>query len=621
MMRCFYMRMQQVILCLCLLFLSQEATKAQEVTPADSLSTVLGNIRNDTAKVNMLLAVSGTYTASGVAREFYYANEALGLSEKMHWDKGTMLAEELLGDCYYKVLAYNDAIVHLKHGVSKAEKLNRTDIEASCLEMLFRSYKGMNDLEHALLYAKRSLDLAGQMNDPLNVCRCMRTYALCISDLGRYTEAIPWYNKALAFTETHLDGRQKKKQLANLLNTEATTYVKMNKNDSALYCLRIADKYAELADDDHERSYILSTFCDVYESAHQWDSAILYGEWTLKMGEALANIDLQQHYCETLSRVYEYDHKPELALVYHKKFDSLITIQKRTQQTIEEAMQLTKINIEQQAARNELEQRSAAAITRNQRTALVATLTAMVTLIVLIIFIYRNLRQKQRANKTISLQAASLKDQNQVIEKALKEKEMLLKETHHRVKNNLQLISSLLELQAENIEDESARSALRTAQRRVLSIATVHSKLYGSDDDEAIEFSAFASDLFARLYSAFGSEGKVVRFNNAIPSTFIPLNTVVLLGVILNELITNSFKHAFTASTAAAVTMELVTSGTMYMLTYRDNGPGLPEGLFNADGGSLGFYLVRRLSKQLKGSATYKFEEGSTFTIIFQHGH
>src|SRR5690606_5463262 len=110
----------------------------------------------------------------------------------------------------------------------------------------------------------------------------------------------------------------------------------------------------------------------------------------------------------------------------------------------------------------------------------------------LIVLVYRNLREKQRANTTIARQALSLREQNEIIENALMEKDVLLQETHHRIKNNLQLITSLLELQTAEITDANARSALRTAQRRVLSIASVHSKLYVGGDDTGTDLHTYA---------------------------------------------------------------------------------------------------------------------------------
>jgi two-component sensor histidine kinase len=592
---------------------------AQEPGQVDGLLADVSSAKSDTDKVHLLLVISVGYQPIDITKQFYYANEALSISERVNWDKGRMYAQQQIADCYNKVMAYNNAIAHFKRCISAAEKLNETNIQIACYRAIVLDYYTLNKTDDMVIYQKAALDLAERVGEPSSISAQMNSYALRLSDASRYGQAVAYWQQVIAFADTHFQGMEKNIHVANILNTLANTYVKTHKPDSALYCLRTASRMITASDDYSLKAYIRSTFCDVYESTNTYDSAEIYGEQTVRMGEELKNIELQQHYCQTLSRVYESDRKPQLALLYYKKSDSLANIISNNGRTVELAMQVTRINMEQQAERNKEENSSLEAIRKNQRVALIAAVVALLALITLTAFIYRTLRLKQKANKIISLQAASLKQQNEIIDKALKEKEVLLKETHHRVKNNLQLISSLLELQAESLEEESAKNALRTAQRRVLSIATVHSKLYGSDEDEAIDFSAFTADLFTRLHSAFDRADTSVQFNNSIPAAYLPLNTVVLLGLILNELITNSFKHAFTGMSKGIISISMETAASAYTLRYYDSGSGLPESVFNAGSGSLGLYLVKRLSKQLKGTATYKFGAGSTFTIIFPH--
>lgn len=585
----------------------------------DSLLSVALHSNNDTAHIKALLNVSRSYMARSVTKEFLFASRALQLSEQAGWDMGKMYAEQLIGDSYRDVMGYADAIMHYKTSRALAIKLRQPNVEAKCLRgLVFASYK-MNRLNDMVYYQKTLLELAKRQGDPVSECGEMNTYALRLSDAGQYKEAIRYWQQDITFANEHFNGVQKDSMLASLLNTLACTYVKTHQTDSALYCLRKAMWLIEPTQDYFLKSYITSTICDVYEGAKQYDSAEMYGLKTVRMGQVLNNLDLQQHYTETLSRVYELDRKPALALLYRKKFDSLINIISNTGKTVDEAMQLAKINLDQQEEESRLKARSFETIRHNQQFVLISVLVALLALITLTVFIYRNLRQKQKANKIISLQAANLQAQNDIIDQALKEKEMLLKETHHRVKNNLQLVSSLLELQTENITDESAKSALLAAQRRVLSIATVHSKLYGSNENEAIELSAFVSDLAMRLNNAFINNEQTVHFTNTIPATYLPLDTVVLLGLILNELITNSYKHAFRNMANGIIMVQMEDTGSMYVLRYSDNGPGLADGVFNQPSSSLGLYIVKRLSKQLKGTATYSFDKGSVFTIIFPH--
>jgi len=610
-----YIWLLQAGLALCLLY--APAASAQSTKHIDSLQHRLAAAKEDTARIQLMLALASAYKPDVVTKQFYYANEALNLSDKLNWDKGRMIAEEFIGDSYNNIQAYDDALVHYKTCLALARQLHHKGMEAYCLQLLFHVYNKLHDLPNALSDQKELVDLTDKEGNPVKICNQRSAYAMCLSDNDRHREAINYLLQDIAIAQAKLEGEEEINMVADILNTLSLIYIRTKQTDSALHCLWRARDYTKQTANYFLETYINSSFCDVYTNLNRPDSAIIYARRTVEMAAEIKDIDLQQKYCKALGQLYEKDGKPALALDYYKRSDSLFNVITSAQRMVDKAMQVTRINFEQQAVHNKMEKRSLELVRRNQQTMLVAAITVLLALIALTIFIYRNLRQKQAANKTISLQAASLQQQNETIDKALKEKEMLLKETHHRVKNNLQLISSLLELQAANITDEAAKNALRTAQDRVLSIATVHSKLYGSSEDEAIEFSAFVSDLFSRLDSAFGHIP--VQFSNDIKTIHLPLGTVVLLGIMLNEFITNSFKHAFHGLEGPAIRINLETAGDVHILHYHDNGPGLRGNVFEEHTGSLGLYLVKRLGKQLKGSVAYKFESGSTFTIIFPH--
>jgi two-component sensor histidine kinase len=612
---CLNMRLLGLVLCFAGCLPAHALNKAR----IDSLQRVLKQTSGDTARARLMLALASTYKPEVVTQQFYYANEALALSDKADWDNGRMLAEQFIGDSYNDIQSYDDALVHYKKCLTLARKLKHKGMEAYCLQLLFHVYNKQGDLSNALSDQKELVDLVDKQGDPRKICDQRSAYAICLSDNGKHREAIDCQLRDVTLAKAKFDGNEEKDMVAGILNSLSLVYIRTKQTDSALYCLWTAAANAKQTGNFSLETYINSSFCDVYSAAKNYDSAIIYGLRTVKMAETIKDIDLEQQYSKALSKLYEAKQQPALALYFYQLSDSLLNVISTAQKMVDKAMEVTRINLEQQAEHSRQEKKALEADRRNQQAILVLAISVLAALTALTLFIYRNLRNKQKANRTISQQAASLQEQNVIIDRALKDKEMLLKETHHRVKNNLQLISSLLELQAAGVEDETAKEALRKAQDRVLSIATVHSKLYGSTEDESIEFSAFVSDLFGRLDSAFGRGQHEIDFKNTIPVTHVPLNTVVLLGIILNELITNSYKHAFANTAHPEISIGFEQSGNNYVLRYYDNGPGLGEGVFNTESGSLGLYLVRRLSRQLKGSAEYKYEAGSTFTITFPY--
>jgi len=210
-----------------------------------------------------------------------------------------------------------------------------------------------------------------------------------------------------------------------------------------------------------------------------------------------------------------------------------------------------------------------------------------------------------------------VKEKTNDLHLSLQQKEILLKEIHHRVKNNLQIISSLLRLQSHSVKDETAKTALLEGQNRVLSIALMHQQLYRDDQIDKIELGNYTDELFAQLKTIFGA-GREVTFINDMPATLLDIDTAIPLGLILNELFTNSFKHAFENVSNPLIKVTLEKIKEVYILTCSDNGPGLPPGVHVEQTRSLGLRLVNRLSNQLHGGAEYVKSDLSSFLITFK---
>jgi two-component sensor histidine kinase len=200
---------------------------------------------------------------------------------------------------------------------------------------------------------------------------------------------------------------------------------------------------------------------------------------------------------------------------------------------------------------------------------------------------------------------ATQRKANKVKGELLQQKDMLMREIHHRVKNNLQVITALLELQTGKQSDEGVKEAMTESTARVRSISLIHQKLYKDEHITTLEFSGFANDLMVQVASAFKKPGQDIMLSNRIPATTLDIDTAVPLGLILNELMTNSFKYAFGDRENGSITMALERTKDEYKLHYSDDGPGLPEGMQLASLKSLGMKVMLSLSKQLGGSFRY----------------
>ena len=203
---------------------------------------------------------------------------------------------------------------------------------------------------------------------------------------------------------------------------------------------------------------------------------------------------------------------------------------------------------------------------------------------------------------------------SEALAESLREKEVLLKEIHHRVKNNLQIVSSLLAMQADASGDDTALAVLRECIHRVRSMALIHERLYQSESLARIDFGEYATSLANFLFRSYAVSGTVQLLVETEP-TELNIGTAVPLGLILNELVSNALKHAFKDGRPGTLRVTLRPAGDGFALVVADTGPGLPSGFDVEKANSLGLNLVSSLVQQLKATMTIERDGGASFRI------
>jgi len=212
---------------------------------------------------------------------------------------------------------------------------------------------------------------------------------------------------------------------------------------------------------------------------------------------------------------------------------------------------------------------------------------------------------------------------------SLQEKEVLLKEIHHRVKNNLQVISSLLNLQSRSIQDAETRALFQDSQNRIQSIAFIHEKLYQSRDLAQVDFSQYIQTLCIHLFRSYGASSQRISLNLQIDDIFLSVDTAIPCGLIVNELVCNALKHGFPPNRTGAIEITLHrtfqeaddNSKREFIMRVRDNGVGFPSEVDFRKTRSLGMQLINTLVKQLKGTIELDNSSGTAFQIVFSAKH
>ena len=205
------------------------------------------------------------------------------------------------------------------------------------------------------------------------------------------------------------------------------------------------------------------------------------------------------------------------------------------------------------------------------------------------------------------------------LKKSLAEKDVLLREVHHRVKNNMQIISSILSMQSRSIDEPRLKEVLQESQNRIHSMALIHENLYNNKSLANILFSSYIQSLTGNIARTYSSQQANIQFDYQIDSAYLPMDIAIPCGLIINELISNSFKYAFVNMPAGIISIHFKNlKDDEYMLTVADNGIGIPADVNINKTKSLGMKILHKLVQQIDGELKSDFTNGTKFIINFK---
>jgi two-component system, sensor histidine kinase PdtaS len=235
----------------------------------------------------------------------------------------------------------------------------------------------------------------------------------------------------------------------------------------------------------------------------------------------------------------------------------------------------------------------------------------------------RSLQREERSQAAIRAAYADLdrrvQDRTAALREALTDKEILFKEVHHRVKNNLQVICSLLNLQSARFREPAVRQAFDEAYHRVHSISLVHKTLYDQGASAQIDFAGYLRDLCDSLAKLYGASDRNITIDVSAAEGVLDLNRAVPIALIVNEAISNALKHAFpdgrTASRAGRIRIEFIARDQSFRLSVRDNGVGMPDDMASPPAKSLGLVIINALAQQIEATASFHRDDGTHFEL------
>ncbi|MEM7551491.1 MAG: tetratricopeptide repeat protein [Bacteroidota bacterium] len=420
--------------------------------------------------------------------------------------------------------------------------------------------------------------------------------------MGNFEEALKYNQQLLNLTESRSSTRNLAKCYVNLSNS----YDGLNKPDSSLLYVRKALDFFEQKQDTLNIANSLLSLSQFHFEQAEYAKALKVGQRLEELNRSLNNAELtldnQLLFSKAFEKLGDYESAYKALNKAYSAKDSLLTSSLNEAitdlsikyETEQKERQISELQIKNQ--KTIIEQQKSL----NQRNILFLIAGILIIGTVLLILLVRT---KSKANKEIS--------------KALSEKEILLKEIHHRVKNNLQIISSLLSLQSRYIENEKAKEAVDEGQNRVKSMALIHQKLYQNDNLSGVNALDYIQNLTSTLKASYKVSEDEVEINYNIEPLNIDVDTIIPIGLILNELISNVFKHAFPEGHGGELNIALCKSFEKLELIVQDDGIGSTKDIKTSD--SFGMRMIKSLARKLEAEVDFSFHKGTRASLLISN--
>ena len=504
------------------------------------------------------------------------------------------------GEVYQRQGEFNQSLQQFMEALSLYEELQDQPgigrIYALMSDILFYQ----NQYAEGIEYGKRAIDIFKQTG---NIDGLVLAYDGVGSNyilMGDYENAIKMLDKGVRLRR---ESDPNSVSLASIVNSRGNAYKNAGMLDEALKDYQ--EGYAIVARVGHVggMSAISANIGDIYIRKQEWAKALPYQSKSVELMEESGFLANSLENYTNLSRVYEGLGQHDKALATLQKYiytrDSLVTVE----QAAEIVELRTKYEAEKKEAKIALQEEQISHQVRLQRLGI----ALFVLLGLILLQTIRNYLNKKRANKQMAVT-------NRMLEKKNSENELLLKEIHHRVKNNLSIVSGLLTLQGDRVNDPDTHAVMRATQNRVQAMGILHQKLYKGQNLDAIEMKDYLLNLSEGVLDAFDADQRI-QIALTMDELELDVDTAVPIGLIVNELLTNALKYAFPEERKGKVQIQLKEiNASDLLLEIADNGIGADFSA-PAQGTGFGTQLIQLLTQQLQGSIDTEISAGTRISL------
>ena len=497
--------------------------------------------------------------------------------------------------------------------LSILEEINDKHGEVALLNNLGGVYRSQGDYSQAIKYHNKSLRIKENLGDKKGIATSLNKLGSIYYKQGDTIGALEKYNKSLAISRDVTD----KEGVAASLSLLGNLFLDKKETNKALKCFKRSLDINKDIEDKEGITIALNNIASVYIELNDLPKAKTTAIKGLNIAQELKYPLRIKNVAETLKEIYvkekNWKNAYEMKSLYITMQDSLRSIETeknalRQQSKYElgkKEQEITLLSTQNNVLLKDKEVQQLK-LSKN-RIAIVLISIAFLLALVLSAAINKGNKRKKIIYKLLRKQKEEIAVKND-------EKTAMLKEIHHRVKNNLQIVNSLLKFQSREIEDENVLQIFEKAQKRVISMAILHEKMYNSDDLKHVNIKEYISLLIADLIKTY-SVGKKITLNFEIENIHFEMRTLVPLGLIINEIVTNSFKHAFIDILEGEIKIHIKhVKNKTYEMVIGDDGTGYS----NIEHAGIGNKLMHIFVKQLKGTIELLKLPGTVYKIVFK---
>ncbi|MDF2191863.1 sensor histidine kinase [Paraflavitalea sp. CAU 1676] len=576
--------------------------KLTDLQQAADLYHSIGDIESE---INLLMDLNYVFLASGQLQNSHdLALKALSLAESIQYPYTHYMTESLANITIYQG-KFGDPLRYIRQTIKVAENCRDSIGWALFYGRLAILYDSEGRQKEGIAMAQKSIRRFEIDRNPA-VYNILNIVIQQMHQEGRAKEALHFVSQISKEVSPPVS-------ISDLFfyhSLLSTCYLNMNQLDSAEIHIQKLDSLETLAEavrGPFRRSAVNERFAELFFKRGQYRKAKEYLETYFKIPSyghhALMNkLNVYSLLIATDSALGDKEAVISHYKEYIKLLDSNFSVTK-----VRQAEEL-QVNYETQEKEGQIVVLNQEA--KQSRLIKNLTLAGIIAAIIIAGLLYRQTRLKQKSNRIIT-------HKNEQLQNLVTDKEWLLKEIHHRVKNNLQIIMSLLDSQSRYIDNDAALTAINDSQRRVQAISLIHQKLYQSENTSSIDMPHYIDELVSYLQDSFDTGSRTVIEQNIEPLK-LDVAKAIPLGLIINEGIVNAIKYAFSGRQHGIVRIGLKDSDSDYLvLTISDNGIGLPADVNVSRRGSLGFSLMRGLTRQLDGTLTIESNKGLHISVRF----